>query len=237
MIPIRDTIQSEKTPVVTYFIMVINLLTFGYELSLDYRVDQLIMEYGLIPIRDFYMIFHDPIFIVSFLRSSITSMFLHGGWIHIIGNLYFLWLFGDNVEDRLGHLRFIIFYILCGIGGALLQSYMHPLSQTPMIGASGAISGILGAYLLFYPYAKIIMMVPLFAFYPIFFEIPAILFIVVWVVEQLYSGMLEISALGGTAGGVAWWCHLGGFSTGIILALILKPKVRRKRYLDEFFPW
>ncbi len=238
MIPVKDNIPSEKYPFVTHILILINVFIFLYEVSLGKAVDHFIMNYGLVPVRDFLPVMTSSwVEIDSFIYNALTSMFLHGGWIHIIGNMLYLWLFGDNVEDRLGHFRFLIFYLLSGIGAAWIQCYTHPYSQVPMVGASGAISGVIAAYMLFYPYARIIMMVPLFFFYPFFFEIPAVLFVFFWFIEQLFSGVLELSMLGKQAGGVAWWAHIGGFITGGALSFVLKPKRIRKRYPDEYLPW
>lgn len=237
MIPLKDNIPSDKHPIVTYLLILINIGVFLYEVSLGNTVDNFIITYGIIPGRDFFpLLLYDWFELPSFLYRSVTSMFIHGGWIHIIGNILYLWLFGDNVEDRLGHFRFVLFYLLSGIVASIAECYVHPYSDIPVVGASGAISGVIGAYIFFYPYAKIIMMVPLFFFYPYFFELPALLFVIFWFIEQLLNGLFELSVIL-RQGGVAWWAHIGGFITGLVLTFILKPKRRRERFPDEYLPW
>jgi membrane associated rhomboid family serine protease len=142
-------------------------------------------------------------------------MFIHGGWLHIIGNMWFLWIFGDNVEDRLGHLRFLIFYLLSGIGAALFYVLLKPGSVLPALGASGAISGVMGAYILLYPRARVLTLVPVF-FLPLLVEIPAVFFVGVWFLFQFLAGTLSL-ATPRVEGGVAWWAHIGGFVLGMAL--------------------
>ena len=141
-------------------------------------------------------------------------MFLHGGWVHLLGNMLYLWIFGDNIEDKLGHARFIVFYLLCGIGAAVGQIAANPLSDVPMVGASGAIAGILGAYMLLFPRSRVVTLVPIFFFF-YFIEIPAILFLGLWFLMQFLYGTLTLSTeTSVSGGGVAWWAHVGGFITG-----------------------
>jgi membrane associated rhomboid family serine protease len=151
-----------------------------------------------------------------------TSMFMHGGWLHLIGNMLFLYVFGDNIEDRLGHLRYLLFYLLAGLGAAFTQIFINPVSQIPMVGASGAIAGVLGAYILLFPTARILTLIPIFFFIQLV-ELPAYLFLGIWFIMQLVSGMLSLG-IGADAGGVAWWAHIGGFATGAVLLVFLKSR-------------
>jgi hypothetical protein len=150
-------------------------------------------------------------------------MFLHGGWMHLIGNMLFLHIFGDNVEDKFGHFRYIVFYFLAGIAAALAQIFISPVSEIPMIGASGAIAGVMGAYVFMFPRAKVATLVPLFMFFQIV-ELPAFIFLGIWFVIQIYSGLLQLG-IGADAGGVAWWAHIGGFAMGAVLL----PFMRKAR--------
>jgi membrane associated rhomboid family serine protease len=163
-------------------------------------------------------------------------MFLHGGWIHLIGNMWTLWIFGDNVEDEMGPWKFLIFYLTCGLFASAVQIYTNPDSVLPTIGASGAIAGVMGAYYVLFPRARIIIMIPI-LFFPFFFEIPAVLFLAFWFLEQLFSG--AFSLLGPKMlGGIAWWAHIGGFLCGMtIYRFFLDPSYCRRRYPDHSRPW
>jgi membrane associated rhomboid family serine protease len=166
----------------------------------------------------------------------ITSMFLHGGWVHIIGNMWVLIIFGDNVEDRMGSLPYLLFYLICGIASGLTQAFIAPTSQVPAIGASGAIAGVLAAYMIFFPGARVVTLVPLFVI-GWFVNIPALVFVAIWFLIQFFSGVV---ALGGAAsGGVAYWAHVGGFVCGLLLVWIFAGKARNqpKPYPDEYHPW
>lgn len=225
MIPIKDTIRSRTFPIVNTSIIVINLLIYLYEFALARQAEAFIFDYGLTPIRFFWALRHDlgdaviPIF---------TSMFLHGSWIHVIGNVWFLYIFGDNVEDRVGHLGYIIFYLLCGIGAALSQTFLFPYSKIPMVGASGAIAGVLGAYFLLFPHARVLTLVPIFFFLQLI-EVPAVLFLFLWFILQFFQGTFA-SAI---EGGVAWWAHIGGFIVGMVLIFFFKKREPRKAYRWE----
>ncbi|MGH7858068.1 MAG: rhomboid family intramembrane serine protease, partial [Candidatus Binatia bacterium] len=155
----------------------------------------------------------------------LTSMFLHGGLLHLGGNMLYLHIFGDNVEDRMGHGRFLGFYVFCGVVAALAQTFLFPVSRLPMVGASGAIAGVTGAYFVNFPHARVLTLVPIF-FYVQMFYVPAIVFLLLWFVMQLAYGAASIGAEGAEVGGVAWWAHVGGFAAGIFLGRIL---VRRRR--------
>jgi membrane associated rhomboid family serine protease len=158
----------------------------------------------------------------TYVKPFFTHMFLHAGWLHLLSNMWFLWIFGFSVEDRMGHLGFLIFYLICGLAAAVTQLYFSRQSAVPMVGASGAIAGVLGAYLLLYPLARITVLVPI-LIYPLFIRVPALLFIVGWFALQLYSGY-ESYWKSGPAEGVAWWAHVGGFAAGLLLCPCLAQR-------------
>ncbi|MBI5597392.1 MAG: rhomboid family intramembrane serine protease [Elusimicrobia bacterium] len=203
MFPIRDNVPSKSFPFVTWALIAANAAVFYHELTLGKRLGPFLDAHGLVPAR--------PAF-----DDFVTSMFLHGGWTHAVGNLWTLWIFGDNVEDRLGHFRYLAFYLLCGLAAGAVQVVAQPGSAIPVIGASGAIAGVLGAYVFFFPRAKVTTVVPIFIFLH-YAEIPAFLYLGVWFLTQLYSGALAI-------GGVAWWAHIGGFLTGVWWAYRLRSR-------------
>lgn len=221
MIPIRDANPSRTTPVVNYTIIGLNVVVFFFELGMGSSLDRMIYSLGVVPARITASVSSysfDPGTYLTF----ISSMFLHGGWMHIIGNMVFLHVFGDNVEDRLGHGRYVVFYLLAGGTAAATQVVINPASGMPMVGASGAIAGVLGAYVLLYPRAKVLTLIPIFYFIQ-FIELPAIVFLGLWFLMQLMSGVLSLH-IGGDAGGVAWWAHIGGFTAGAILLPLLKKR-------------
>ncbi|KPK67545.1 hypothetical protein AMJ87_13210 [candidate division WOR_3 bacterium SM23_60] len=220
MLPLKDNIRSSKLPIVTYVILGINILVFLYQVSLGSALENFFNQYGAMP----YLIFH-PTGLSSYTRL-LTSMFMHGGFMHIFGNMLFLWIFADNVEDRFGHIRFIFFYIVCGIAGALLHAVTAPNSMVPMIGASGAISGVLGAYILLYPKARVLALIP-FGFFLRVTYLPSVLFLGIWFLFQFLSGL---SSLGARGAGVAYFAHIGGFVVGLLFALPFRKK--RKRNID-----
>lgn len=209
MIPLRDTIPSSRVPLVNYAIIAANVAVFVHETTLGPRLDAFVYTYGLVP-KEFVP------------ATLVTSMFLHGGWGHLLGNMLYLYIFGDNVEDRLGHPRYLVFYLLCGIAAAATQALTNAGSNVPMVGASGAIAGVSGAYLLFFPRARVVTILPLFIFLQIV-EIPAVFFLVVWFLWQLASGVATLGARA-AAGGVAFWAHVGGFVSGMVLG----PSLRRR---------
>ena len=209
MIPLRDTIPSARVPLVTYVIIIANVVVFLYEVSLSHVAQKHFLDlYGLVPAY-----FH--------FSNLLTSMFLHGGWGHIIFNMLFLYIFGDNVEDRLGHARYAAFYVLCGMAAGAAQALVNPGSKIAMVGASGAIAGVLGAYLLFFPRARIVTLVPIFFFIQVV-EIPAVLFLFGWFILQILSGMATIGAA--DTAGVAFFAHVGGFIAGMVLGPVLRER-------------
>ncbi|RMG00857.1 MAG: rhomboid family intramembrane serine protease [Nitrospirae bacterium] len=237
MFPIRDNIPSREFPVVTWGIITLNTLIFLFETSLPPDVlKQLFYLFGIVPARysrpEWALFFGIP---VGNYWPFITNMFLHGSWMHIISNMWTLYLFGDNVEDRMGHLRFFIFYILCGIAASLVHLIFNINSTMPAIGASGAISGVMAAYFILFPTARVVTLIPLF-FLPYFIEIPAIVYIGVWFISQLFSGTFSLLSPD-DVGGIAWWAHIGGFLMGLFFLFFFKKKhdIYRKYFADEIF--
>jgi membrane associated rhomboid family serine protease len=212
MIPLRDTIRSRNYPFVTYLLIAANTLVFCYQLSLGVDQNRFFAIYSLIPAR-----FTHPNLIDYFgwganLLSLFTFMFLHGGFWHLLGNMWSLYIFGDNIEDRLGPFRFLVFYLLAGGLSGLVHTVLNPDSQIPTVGASGAIAGVMGAYFVLYPRSRILTLIPVFIF-PWLIEIPAFVFLGIWFVIQF----LGAAGADGSAGGIAWWAHVGGFVAGIAL--------------------
>ena len=219
MIPLKDDNPTRTTPFVNYALIAACVLVFLWQVSLGERIEAAIYAYGLIPdlllgearlppeLRE-----------VPAWMTVFTSMFLHGGWMHLIGNMLYLWIFADNVEDRLGHGRFVVFYLLCGIAAALAQALPDPQSQIPMIGASGAISGVLGAYLLLYPRARVLVLIPLGPRSQLV-RLPALLVLGLWFGLQLLSEMLAPPGAG-----VAFRAHIGGFVAGLLLLPVFRPR-------------
>ena len=212
MIPIRDTIRSKSMPVVNLSLIGINVVIFLFQLSLRGDLDRFIYYYGLVPARYFVPQLKDYFSFGQQLFSLISFMFLHGGFIHLIGNMWSLYIFGDNIEDRLGPGRYILFYLFCGLASGLSHMLLNPQSNIPTIGASGAIAGVMGAYFLLFPAAKVLTLIPI-IFIPWFIEIPAFFFLGLWFLIQFINAAgshIEVS-------GIAWWAHIGGFICGIVL--------------------
>jgi len=228
--PLRDSPRSATWPVVVVTLIVINVGVFFWELSLHSagQLDAAIQVFGFVPRRFFGWVQAggSPLDPWRFV-PLVTANFLHGGWLHILGNMWFLGVFGDNVEDRLGHFRFVIFYLLCGAASMLVQGWVLPGSRVPAIGASGAIAGVLGAYLVLYPGARVRTLVFLFIV-----DLPAVVFLGVWFLTQLMNGTASLTPeAGAAASGVAWWAHIGGFVVGMGLCVLLRkneaPRPRR----------
>ena len=218
MFPVSDVIPSRTTPFVTIGLIALNALAFLVELSLDgYELQRFVQTFGVVPAY-----FSWP--------SVVSSMFLHAGWLHVFGNMLYLWIFGDNVEDRLGHARYLMFYLFCGAAAALGQTATNPHSLLPMIGASGAVAGVMGAYFVLYPHSRVLTAVFI-VFFLDLIEIPAIFFLGIWFLMQLFSGVGSIGAQ--TAdGGVAFWAHVAGFAAGAALGGVrrLAEHGRRERW-------
>jgi len=230
MIPFRDDVPSRTTPVATILLIVANVAIFLYQLTLSpVGLEQFFLMNGVIPER-FDLASGSPV--ASLLETTPTlfsSMFLHGGWLHLLGNMLYLWIFGDNVEDRMGHLRFLFFYAFCGLAAGIAHILFNLSSPLPSIGASGAVAGVLGAYLLCYPFARVRTLIPLFLIWPIV-ELPALIVLGSWFVIQVIQGT---AALGGgeLGGGIAWWAHVGGFVTGMLMiGVFARPVDRRYRW-------
>ncbi len=212
MIPLRDNIPSRTVPFVTYFLIGANVLIFLFELSLGPQLQQFIHIFGVVPARVTTIVSEAPQLIHYAVFPFVTSIFLHGGWMHLLGNMLYLYIFGDNVESALGHLRYLIFYLCSGVAASLVHISFNSGSDIPTVGASGAIAGVLGAYFLLFPRAKVVTLVPIFFFIQIV-EIPALLFLGLWFLIQFLSGSMSLGS-GASAAGVAWWAHIGGFAVG-----------------------
>lgn len=216
MIPIRNNTATETFPFVTILIILANVSVFVYQLSLEPAEGHaLIMQAGVIPYEITHGVDMPPRLGLPVQLTLLSSMFLHGGFLHIIGNMLYFWIFGSNIEDRVGHLRFVVFYLLCGVTASLVQVQGTPESTVPMIGASGAISGVLGAYLILFPRARVLTLVTFIFFFRLL-EIPAVIFLGMWIILQF----INVSHCGQT--GVAWLAHIGGFFTGLILLPLFK---------------
>ena len=220
MIPLKDDNPTEIKPIVTIVFIVACVLVFLRQVSLPPKLGEIfVYQYGAIPAVVFgYADLPQEIAAVSAYGSLISSMFLHGGWMHLIGNMMYLWIFGNNIEDVMGHVRFVVFYGLCGILAALSHAVIDTGSTVPMVGASGAISGVLGAYLLLYPRARVLVLIP-FGFFSQVVYVPAGIVLGLWFVMQLFSGGMSI---GHEGGGVAFFAHVGGFIAGMVLIPFFK---------------
>lgn len=220
MFPIRDHNHSHKFPLVTLFIIALNALFFFVELTSP-DLEAFLYEYALVPSK---INFFDPLTLWPF----ISSMFLHGGWLHILSNMWFLWIFGDNLEATLGHVKYLAFYLVTGIIAGLAQYLIDPPSSIPVLGASGAIAGVLGGYLVLFPHAKIESLVT-FGIFISRINVPASLMLIYWFVTQLFSGVGSVAAGIHDQGGVAFFAHAGGFAAGWVLMHFLKPLVSWRR--------
>jgi membrane associated rhomboid family serine protease len=216
MIPIRDSVPSRRFPAVNFALIALNVLVFLFEVHQGEALQSFLVTWSLVPAR-----FTDPAWVASFswlhrVSTLVTFMFLHGGFWHLLGNMWFLYIFGDNVEDRLGHPRYLVFYFLCGISSGVIHYLSDPSSTIPTVGASGAIAGVMGAYLVLYPRARVLTLIPIIII-PWFVEIPAAVFLGVWIFIQFASAALTADQVTG----VAWWAHVGGFAVGIAFLKIL----------------
>lgn len=223
IIPLKDTIPSSRVPVVNYLLIGANVFVFLAVQSLGERATDFVYSYAVIPYR-FLLLFPGDF---AEAGTLVTAMFLHGGWMHILGNMLYLYIFGDNVEDILGHGRYFAFYLLCGIVSFAAQVYFNPHSMVPNVGASGAIAGVLGAYFLLFPRARVVTLVPFFFLFTV--EIPAFVFLGIWFVMQFLSGAASLGRTTALGGGIAWWAHIGGFVAGMALLSLFAPRggVRR----------
>lgn len=211
MIPLRDVIPSRTVPFVTITLIAINALAWLYEVSLDEeQLVTFLRTWGVVPARFEF-------------STLITSMFLHGSWSHVIGNMLYLWIFGDNVEDRCGHGRFVVFYLLCGVVAAYGQIALDPLSNLPLIGASGAIAGVMGAYLVLYPHSRVLTVITLVIFWEVV-EVPAIFLLGFWFIMQLFSAGAIAATASAAQGGVAFMAHVAGFVAGVIGVFVFRKR-------------
>lgn len=255
MFPIQDNIPSRTTPLVNIGIILVCGIVFFFQLQQG-ESNSLVEQFGMIPARVFQP--DEPVEIVDRvlvrtpfgfelreqsrpaapaivppLLTLVTCMFLHGGWMHVIGNLWFLYIFGDNVEDRLGHVGYLLFYFACGVGASAAHLFAGPTSTAPTIGASGAIAGVMGAYFVLYPKAKVLAIIPIF-FIIQMIVLPAPVFLGIWFLLQFLQGTWSITSAQGA--GVAWWAHIGGFAVGVIIALLLKASDLAKPPVAEIRP-
>jgi len=221
MIPLRDRNPSGTFPVVTMAIILANTVVFLYEVQLGPAIGAFLKHYALIPAMVTGSVRYNQVGLADTIAPFFTSMFLHGGWLHLIMNMWFLWIFGDNIEDTLGAGRYLVFYVLCGLAAALTHIAVQPQSPVPVLGASGAIAGVLGAYAVMFPRARVLTLVPIFFFIRIM-ELPALLILGYWFVLQIVSGSLE--AVTATQGGTAIWAHVGGFLAGMALIFVMRPR-------------
>ena len=223
MIPISDELPSRRTPLVNWVLIALNALVFVYELFLGQKVDQLYMSWGVTPLYLADPANHPLAFVTLF-----TSMFLHAGWAHFIGNMLYLWIFGDNVEDALGRVGYTLFYLAAGIAAGLSQVVVSPSSPVPGIGASGAIAGVLAVYLVLFPSAPVRVLVPGFYFMRVA-RLPALIVLGFWFVLQLFNGFLSLGTMHLATGGVAWFAHIGGFLAGLAVGFLVRGLARRPR--------
>jgi membrane associated rhomboid family serine protease len=213
MIPLRDNIKSRHFPWMNWLLIIANVLAFLFELALgSNQLDKLTMSYGLVPVT----FLSNP---AGYWWTILTSMFMHGGWLHLISNMLALFIFGDNIEDRFGHFRYLIFYVAGGFAAGIMHALTNAGSAVPTIGASGAIAAVLGAYLILYPRARVLTIFPIFFFIQIV-QVPAPLYLIIWFFSQLLNGTAEIVSNTYQGGGTAWWAHIGGFTFGVLIALI-----------------
>jgi len=226
MFPLRDSQPSGSIPFITYLIIAVNVLVFLFEISLgDQGLSVFLRNFGLVP----------EVFIQQFgpyeIFTLFSCMFLHGGWMHLISNMWALFIFGDNIEDKLGHIGYLIFYLACGVCAGLTQVFMSQGSVIPTVGASGAIAGVLGGYIVCYPTARVLTAIPIF-FIIRLIEVPAAVYLGFWFLSQFFTGFASIAREAGEEGGVAWWAHVGGFVAGVVLVKVMGMRRQHIDYHD-----
>ncbi|MGE5204194.1 MAG: rhomboid family intramembrane serine protease [Chlamydiota bacterium] len=233
MIPLKDDTPRFSTPYITYFLVALNTVIFLYELLGfgPHARNQFMFQFGMVPARITGLMSGMPhLSAETALLPILTSMFLHASWLHLIGNMWVLWIFGDNIEDYLGHFLYIVFYLLSGLAAAVAHTLLNAGSVMPTVGASGAIAGVMGAYFVLYPRAKVLTLVPLIVIFT-FWWLPAWIVLGYWFVIQFFSGAAtEVAVSSRTAGGIAFWAHVGGFVAGIVLIKLFPAQRRRLRY-------
>ena len=245
MIPLRDDVPTRTVPFVNYVLIGANVLAFLLELSLGDQLPQFLAQAAVVPVL--YTGRDHSLSVVEALLTTLEpdlgfrllfSMFLHGGFLHILGNMLYLWIFGDNVEDRLGHFRYLLFYLACGWAASYAHIWASPGSRLPSIGASGAIAGVLGAYITLHPHAHVVTLLPL-GFFTQIVKIPAVFFLGFWFLQQFLMGAMSLGVRTAETGGVAWWAHIGGFVAGVVLVRLLggwrrpPPAVRDAWWRDD----
>jgi membrane associated rhomboid family serine protease len=232
VIPLRDDVPSRTVPFVNYVLIALNVFAFVLELGLGDRLPQFLAQASVVPVL--YTGRDHSLGVVEALLTTLDpdlgfrvllSMFLHGGFLHILGNMLYLWIFGDNVEDRLGHFKYVLFYLACGWAASYAHIWSSPGSRLPSIGASGAIAGVLGAYITLHPHARVVALLPLGIFTQIV-KIPALFFLGFWFLQQFLMGAMSLGVRTAETGGVAWWAHIGGFVAGVVLVRILGRRGR-----------
>jgi len=238
MIPLRDSTRSQTYPLVTKAVIFLNVVAFLWELSLGRELPRAFLQLAIIPARythpeaaaEIFGSFGSPL---AALLPFASSMFLHGGWLHLIGNMWILWIFGDNVEDRLGHARYLLFYLAGGLAASLVHIFSNQASGVPTIGASGAIAAVMGAYFRFFPHARVEAVIPPFFFGPTF-VLPAVVFLGWWFLLQFFNGAMSLSVGQRGFGGVAWWAHVGGFAFGLVICLFAQRRQpsTRPRFIE-----
>ena len=234
MIPLRDSIPARGLPVVTWALIGLNVCVFVFEMLLGPELESFVRIWGFVPARYFLMADVVPFDWTTRYLPLVTCMFLHGGVLHLGSNMLYLWIFGDNVEDRLGHVRYLLFYLLAGVAAGLAHAYLNPGSIVPTVGASGAISGVLGGYLVLFPRARVLTLFVLLLFFVQVVEVPAALYLAFWFLMQLVSGTASLALAEDGSGGVAWWAHVGGFVVGMALAPLIRRRGPPQLWHDEY---
>jgi len=228
MFPLKDNIPARRFPTVNVWLIVVNVICFAYELQLGSGLDRFVQNYGFVPSRFAAQL--EAGTMLGALVPVYTSMFLHGGFLHLFGNMWMLWIFGDNVEDSMGHLRYLVFYLLCGTCSVFAQAMADTGSTLPLVGASGAISGVLGAYFVLFPRARILTLLPIIIIFYLI-EVPAYVFLGLWFLLQMLWGYFQhLADAGGSTGGVARWAHVGGFFSGMILVWLFAENSFLRRH-------
>lgn len=229
MIPLRDDAPRYSAPFVTVALIAVNILVFVYQISLDpFSLEHFVYQNGVVPLRFAgYVVGRVPA--DAAIPPLLTSMFLHGGFLHLLGNMWLLWIFGDNLEDQLGHFRFLVFYLACGMAASFAHIFINLPSRLPSVGASGAIAGVMGGYLLLFPGARVLTLVPFFLIFTV--EIPAVVMLFYWIAVQILSGLTGLATpTVQNQGGVAWWAHIGGFFAGMALVKMMGRRPGLRRY-------
>ena len=231
MIPLRDNAPRYSAPFITVGLIVVNVLVFVYQWRLDpFSLEYFFSQNGMVPLR-FGEFLQGRAPAEAAIPPMLTSMFLHGGFLHLLGNMWFLWIFGDNLEDQLGHFRYLAFYLACGLVASLAHIFANPASLIPSVGASGAIAGVMGAYMVLFPGARVLTLIPFFLIFTV--ELPAVVILLYWIVIQIVSGLTTLSTPTALSqGGVAWWAHVGGFFAGLVLVKIMGRRRQVRRYTE-----